>query len=215
MRQVVHRGAPDPSQRVGRLLLPWLLLSLLAAEEAPPADLARRVAARETESEAARNQYTYRQTVRIDELDSRGVKVGEYSEIRDIVFSPSMERSERPIGKPRLTLVRLKLTDEDFRDLREVQPLLLTADRLPLYETRYRGEESIDGTAYFVLQVRPRQILADQRLFDGLLWIDKRDYSIVRSAGQAVPQVLSTRSENLFPRFTYGGEWSRDTGFPS
>ena len=74
MRQVVYRGAPDPSQRVSRrLLLPWLLLPFLAAEEAPPADLARRVAARETESEAARNQYTYRQTVRIDELDSRGV----------------------------------------------------------------------------------------------------------------------------------------------
>jgi hypothetical protein len=39
-------------------------------------------------------------------------------------------------------------------------------------------------------------------LFDGLLWVKKDDYSIVRTEGQAVPQIRSTKQENLFPRFT-------------
>ena len=35
-----------------------------------------------------------------------------------------------------------------------------------------------------------------------MLWVDKRDYSIIRSEGQAVPQIRTTKNENLFPHFT-------------
>ena len=60
----------------------------------------------------------------------------------------------------------------------------------------------MDGRDCWVLQIRPRQILQGQRLFDGMLWVDKQDFSIVRNEGQAVPQILTTKTENLFPRFT-------------
>lgn len=127
---------------------------------------------------------------------------GEYKEVRDVIFSPTQERTEQFVGKPSNGLQRLTLTEEDFRDLREVQPFLLTTDRLFLYETRFRGEETIDNNTYWVLQIRPRQLLEGQRLFDGLIWIDKKDCSIVRCEGQAVPQIVTSKSENLFPRFT-------------
>ena len=35
-----------------------------------------------------------------------------------------------------------------------------------------------------------------------MLWVDKKDYSIIRSEGQAVPQIRTTKIENLFPHFT-------------
>jgi hypothetical protein len=54
----------------------------------------------------------------------------------------------------------------------------------------------------WVLQVRPRQILQGQRFFDGMIWVDKKEYNIVRMEGQAVPQIRTTKTENLFPRFT-------------
>ena len=38
------------------------------------------------------------------------------------------------------------------------------------------------------MQIRPRQILDGQRLFDGMLWVSKKDYSVIRSEGQAVPR---------------------------
>src|ERR1035441_1533642 len=41
------------------------------AQEAPP-NLARRIAHQESETQAARNDYTYRQTVVFAELDERG-----------------------------------------------------------------------------------------------------------------------------------------------
>jgi len=93
-------------------------------------------------------------------------------------------------------------TEEDFADIRNIQPFVLVEELLPIYETKFRGEENIDDVDCYVLQVRPRQILQGQRLFDGMLWVKKDDFAIVRSQGQAVPQIRSMKQENLFPRFT-------------
>ena len=184
----------------------FILTSLVCAPAAsaadPPPDLARRVAQRETETAQIQSNYTYRQSFSIGELTTLGMLTGEYREVRDIIFSPQHERTEQIVGKPSSTLSHLKLTDEDFRDIREVQPFLLTKDQALLYETTYRGEETVDGIDCFVLRIRPRQILDGQRLFDGMLWVTEQDYSIIRSAGQAVPQIQTTRTENLFPHFT-------------
>ena len=168
----------------------------------PPVNLAKLVAHRETETEAERNEFTYRQGVTIDELDAKGGTRGQYRETRDVIFSPEKDRTEQFIGHPDNGLKYLILTEEDFADIRNIQPLVLTEDRLWNYETRFRGEENIDGVDCWVLQVRPRQILQGQRFFDGMMWVDKKEYNIVRMEGQAVPQIRSTKTENLFPKFT-------------
>jgi hypothetical protein len=184
------------------LILAFRFACPAAWAEEPPPDLARRVARRESAAQKERDQYAYRQTVAVEELDSRGAVRGDYREVRDIIFSPEQERTEKLVGTPDRRLKLLQLTDEDFRDIREIQPLVLAADRLFLYETRFRGEEKMDDVDCWVLQVRPRQLLQGQRLFDGLLWVAKTSYDIVRLEGQAVPQIRTTKSENLFPRFT-------------
>lgn len=173
------------------------------AFDEPPENLARRVAEKESATEAARSRYMYKQTVKIEDFDpKKGGKTGEYSEVREVIFLPDGKRVEQEVKKPSDRLVWIKLKEEDFRDLREVQSLLLTKETLFMYETKYRGEETIDGIDCWLLQVRPRQILEGQRLFDGTLWIDKKDFSTIRSEGQAVPQIRSTKEENLFPHFT-------------
>lgn len=169
---------------------------------AQPANLAKLVAEREKAARDARAQYTYRQEVLVEEMDNKGGRAGFYKETRDIVFLPNGERSEKMLGKPYHQFVRLRLTDEDFRDMREVQPFLFTTDELWLYETKFRGDEVADGIDCWVLQVRPRQTHQGQRLFDGMFWVDKRDHSVVKSEGVAVPQIFNRKEENLFPRFT-------------
>jgi hypothetical protein len=186
---------------IGLILTSLLWLPGARAQEAPP-NLAKLVAHRESETEAERKQYTYRQTLTVEQLDERGILRGEYREVRDIIFSPQQERTEVLVGKPEKGLTNLKLTPEDFRDFRDIQPLVLTEDRLWNYETKSRGDETVDGVDCWVLQVKPRQILEGQRFFDGLIWADKKEFNIVRIEGQAVPQIRSTQSENLFPRFT-------------
>ena len=174
----------------------------MTTAEDPPANLVRLIAARETATAQAQGNYTYRQTVTLDEMNPSGLVQGTYREIRDIIFSPDQQRSEQMVGKPFETLTHIKLTDEDFRDMREIQPFLLTKDQAFLYETQFRGEEMMDGVDCFVVQISPRQILEGQRLFEGMLWVSKKDYSVIRSEGQAVPQIHTLKSENLFPHFT-------------
>ena len=76
-----------------------------------------------------------------------------------------------------------------------------------------RGDEVIDAIDCWVVSIKPRQILDGQRLFEGLLWISKSDYSTIRSEGRAMPQIFKRKEENLFPRFTTirkkmeGGLW--------
>jgi hypothetical protein len=147
----------------------------------------------------------YKQTVHMQEFPGRrGTPGGEYREVREVIFSPEGERTEQTAGRPVNTLRRLKLTEEDFRDMREIQPLLLTPDVLFMYDVNLKGEENMDGVDTWVLQVRPRQILHGMRYFEGLFWVDKQDFSIIRSEGRAVPQIYSTKAgkENLFPYFT-------------
>jgi hypothetical protein len=176
--------------------------SALGDPAAPPSNLARLVAHRESETQAERSQYTYHESVLIQELNDRGGIRGDYSELRDVIFSPVKQREDVANGAPRNSLKNLILTPEDFQDIRNIQPFVLVEDFLSIYETKFRGEERMDEQDCWVLQVKPRQILAGQRLFEGMLWVKKDDYSVVRSEGQAVPQIRTTKSENLFPRFT-------------
>jgi hypothetical protein len=178
------------------------LASALAQTDAPPPNLIKLIAHRETETQAERNQYTYRQTLTVEELDDHGGRRGEYRETRDIIFSPENERTEQLVGKPQNGLKNLILTSEDFADIRDIQPLVLTEDRLWNYEAQFKGEETVDDVDCWVMQVRPRQILSGQRFFEGMLWADKKEFNIVRMEGRAVPQVRTLKSENLFPRFT-------------
>jgi hypothetical protein len=186
---------------IGLILALAVHPSFLRAQDAPE-NLAKLVAHRESETEAERNEYMYRQTVTIEELDDHGAARGQYRETRDVIFSPKHERTEEMVGKPQYGLKSLILTEEDFHDIRDIQPLVLTEDRLWNYETRLRGDETVDDVDCWVLQVKPRQILSGQRYFEGTLWVDKKEYNIVRMQGQAVPQIRTTKSENLFPRFT-------------
>jgi hypothetical protein len=168
----------------------------------PPPDLLKRVLTKETETAAERAQYAYRQKVRIEELQASGRRRGEYREVREVIFLPDGSRHERLAGRPFQSLQRLILTEEDFRDIREVQPFLFTLDQVHLYETRLKGEETIDGIPSWVVQVRPRQILEGQRLFEGLIWVHHSEFAVVRMEGRAMPQIYGRKKENLFPRFT-------------
>ena len=168
----------------------------------PPPGLLKKIARRETENERARANYSYRQSVTLQEFDDHGRETGQYREVRDVTFSANHSRYEQIVEPPRDTLTRIKMTEQDFADIRNIQPFLLTGDEVALYEGKYKGEETMDGVPCFVEAVGPRQILSTQRFFEGTLWVRQSDLSVVRSEGQAVPQIETLREQNLFPHFT-------------
>lgn len=181
----------------------------------PPVSLAKRIAARESATAEERSHYTYTQSVRLEEMDPRGGRAGEYSEIREVIFSPEGARSERFVRDPVFRLKNLILTPEDFADIRQVQPFVLTLEELWDYDADYKGEEPVEGADCYVIRLRPKRVLSGHRLFDGMVWARKDDYSVVRSEGQAVPQIITASQENLFPRFRTERRQVNGFWFPS
>lgn len=178
-----------------------------AAAAEPPAGFLRKVAARESETARAREEYTYRQSVNVQEFNIQGAITGEYREVRDVTFSPDQNtanpvRYEQVVVPAHSTLTRVRLTAEDFADIRNIEPFLLTVEKVSLYQGRYQGEETIDGILCFVEFVQPRQILSGQRFFEGTLWVRESDFAVVRSQGHAVPQIDTLKEQNLTPHFT-------------
>jgi hypothetical protein len=167
-----------------------------------PRDLARRVARNESLIRELRDQYTFRQNFRFEEVTPSGSRMGVYHEVRDVVYSPEKGRDEVLVRMPSNSLKRIRLTQEDFHDVREIQNFLFTEDVLWLYRVRHKGEETVEDVPCWVMHVSPKNELADMRFFEGHLWVSKEDEQIVRAVGRAVPEIRTTTKENLFPLFT-------------
>ncbi len=190
------------------LLLPWGAsqdtpadgcrnLSLPPASPLALKQVAACIAATESDFRLARDHYTYRQTFEF--IEEGG---GNYRAVTDVTFTPEGKRIEKVLKKPANALKRIVLTDEDFRDLTEVQPFVLDPEDLWNYEVTYLEEQALRGLATFTLRIRPRQTFAGQRLFDGVIWVTRDGFQAVQLEGRAVPNLIKNGKENLFPRFT-------------
>lgn len=179
----------------------WLFAGGPASAQEPPADILKRIADNGSRFEQERARYTYRQSFVFHEFNKRGIPSGVYREVRDINFSNDGERTEEFVKGPANQLKLIRMTDEDFSDLRDIQPFVLTNDTLWRYEATYRGRENIDGRECFVYRIEPRQVLHGQRMLDGQLWIEVETLQVIRAVGQPLPQHHSTTDANLFASF--------------
>jgi hypothetical protein len=201
----------------------WVLLSVLcvpgwageSVKEINPDEIIPKFAAKEAEFQRARENYTYRQTARVLEMDENGNPRGKWEMISDIIFSPEGKRTERVVRAPVPTLRNLLLTPEDMQDLRDVQPFVLTTKDIDRYHVRYLGKEKADEIPCYVFAVKPKKLEPGQRYFEGQIWVDDRDLQIVKTYGKGVG-MLKKGSDNQFPKFeTYREQIDNKYWFPA
>ncbi|MFB3775993.1 MAG: hypothetical protein ACE141_00245 [Bryobacteraceae bacterium] len=202
----------------------WMVAALAgaawAADPRPVTDaeideIIQKFASRETEFSRARENYTYRQTARLQELDEFGNVRGRWEMVSDIIFSPEGRRTERVVRAPVATLRNIILTPEDEQDLRNVQPFVLTTRELPDYWIRYLGKQNADEIPCYVFAVKPKKLEPGKRYFQGMVWVDDRDLQIVKSYGRGVG-FLKKGSDNQFPKFeTYREQIDGKYWFPT
>src|SRR6516164_1417080 len=135
-------------------------LPLYAADSTAPSinpqEIIQKFAAKETEFSQARNNYTYRQTVKLEELDPGGNPTGgKWELVEDVIFSPEGKRMEKVVYAPVITLRNIILTPQDEQDLRDVQPFVLTTTEIPKYDIRYLGREKVDEIGSYAFAVKP------------------------------------------------------------
>ncbi len=188
--------------------------SAIAADLAPD-QIIQKFAAKEAEFRKARENYTYRQSVKVEELDPSGhIVQGKWEEVDDITFGPNKEREEKVVYAPMNTL-HLTITPQDLQDLRSVQPFVLTTEDIPKYDIQYIGREMVDEIGCYKFTVRPKTMVKGERYFEGDIWVDDRDLQIVKTFGKGVGQ-QKKNDDNQFPRFeTYREQIDGKYWFPT
>jgi len=198
---------------LGILSFSTLLLTCLAvADEGPldksepkgitPEEIIKRFAAKEKEFKEARDQYTYRQDVKVQTLDGDTVD-GEYHQIFDITFDDQGHKSKNVVFAPQATLQRIGMTQEDVDDIENRLPFVLTSDEIPEYDILYVGMQQEDELHCYVFDLAPKEIVGKKRYFQGRIWVDDQDFQVVKTYGKTVPDIRKKKgNENLFPSFT-------------
>lgn len=177
-------------------------------------EIIQKFAAKETQFSKARENYTYRQTARVQTLDEAGNSTGKWELVSDIVF-PEGKRSEHVVFAPASTLHDVLLTPEDMKDLQDVQPFVLTTEDLPKYYVRYLGRQKVDEIGTYMFAVKPRKMEPNQRYFSGEVWVDDQDLQIVKSYGRGVG-VIKHSEDQAFPKFeTYREQVDGKYWFPT
>jgi hypothetical protein len=177
-------------------------------DSTPPANLTpdqiiAKFGARESEFAQARENYTFRQSVKVDTINDDNSKVdGEYQQVTDITFTPEGKRDERVVFAPQNTLERVMMSPTDFDEIEHRLPFILTTEDLPKYDVKYLGRQKVDDLDTYVFDAGPRRIEKGKHYFQGKVWVDQQDLQIVLVNGTTVPQDTRRGHEDLQPPFT-------------
>jgi len=175
-------------------------------------------AAREAVFKQARNNYTYTQDITVQTLEGNTVD-GEWRQIWDITYDDKGGRIENVTFAPMDSLRRVSMTREDFDDIRNRLPFVLTTEDLPLYDVLYVGQQHVDEIETYVFDMAPKRAEKGQRYFQGRIWVDNHDFQIVKTCGRNVPDLHAKKKndqENLTPKFvTYREQIDGQYWFPT
>lgn len=164
-----------------------------------PASVWGRFVAKETEFQRAFTRYAYRRDAVFQSIGMGGQVTGEYHRLSRMTFDAAGAARERVIEMPVPTLAP---SPSDLDDLNTIQLFVLEAAKLPNYDFKYVGRERIDEIDTYLYDVTPR-VMPDpkkskERFFQGRVWIDDKDFQLVKARGKGVPS-----GKEVFPTFDY------------
>src|ERR1700676_35025 len=165
-------------------------------------EIIKRFSIKEKAFKEARDQYTFRQDVKVMTLEG-DTPDGYYQQVFDVTFDDKGRKIKNVVYAPQPTLQRLMMTEEDFDDIENRLPFVLTSDEIGEYDILYVGQQKQDELSTYVFDVAPKQIVGKKRYFQGRIWVDDHDFQIVETYGKTVPDIRKKKgNENLFPKFT-------------
>ncbi|NDJ12779.1 MAG: hypothetical protein EBY17_16520 [Acidobacteriia bacterium] len=210
----MHKNSIFSSAALAVAILAVVGVAPVLAADLSPEEVIQRFSVKEAEFRKAREAYTYKQSVKMEELDGSGRATGKWEIVSDIIFGPNRQRVEKVTYAPVITLHNIVLTPQDEQDLRSVQPFVLTADDIGKYDVKYAGKENADEIPCYTFQVKPKTMLKGERYFEGKIWVDDRDLQIVKTFGKGVG-LLKKGEDNQFPKFeTYRAQVDGKYWFP-
>ncbi|MGA7401017.1 MAG: hypothetical protein WBW38_13405 [Candidatus Sulfotelmatobacter sp.] len=192
-------------------------------DSAPPKsmssqDVIHKFGAAEAAIKEARLHYTYKQDVLMQTLAGTSV-TGEFHEVTNISYDAKGRRQEEVTFAAQPSLRGIQLTQEDMEDIRSIMPLVLATDDLALYNLTYSGQQHVDDLDTYLFHVEPKNEEKGRRYFQGRIWVDARDFQIVKVCGKSGPEKVQVKKHErpeLHPMFvTYRQQVDDRYWFPA
>jgi TonB family protein len=198
--------------------------SAYAQADLSPAEADRIVkafSAQEAQFRRALNSYAFKRDALVQRIGMGGQVTGEYHRVSTFTFDDNGMRYEKINYFP-MSSMGENITKEDIDDLGGISPFALDPAKIALYNFKYVGKEKIDELDLYVFEVTPKVMPSpkriEDRLFIGRIWVDDRDFQIVKTKGKGVPEtknnkfpIVETYREQIdgrywFPTYSYSDD---------
>lgn len=157
-----------------------------------PQQIIDKLGAQETRVRDARAHYTYTQDVMVQTLNGTSVD-GQMHEVSTISYDDKGKRLEKVTYAEQSTLRGVQLSADDRDDIRSFMPLILPSEDLPQYTLTYAGQQHVDDLDTYVFHVVAKKEEKNKRYFEGRIWVDNRDFQIVKLCGKSVAETVHPR----------------------
>ena len=164
----------------------------------PERQIIQKFAANEDAAKKAYDDYTFTQTIRIEELSDPGGKITITGES---YVKPDGQRYWHMSKPIQSTLKLTSYAIEDVRPILSLPLFFLTSDQIANYDFVYAGQQKLDELNAYIFQVKPKVLRRNQWLFDGIIYVDDHDLAIVETYGKFVSEVAGTGSSLPFATF--------------
>jgi hypothetical protein len=164
----------------------------------PEPEIIRRFAANEDVMQKQYDAYNFERTIRIEELTDPG---GKFLVSGMVYTKPDGERTLRIEKQAESNLKQTDFTLEDVRIIAQLPLFILTTEEIPNYTFTYAGQDKLDQLNTYVFQVRPKQLSRKRRFFEGAVWVDDRDLTIVKSYGKFIGEIAGNGTKLPFTMF--------------
>jgi hypothetical protein len=163
----------------------------------PPVEIIRRFSQKEDEFLAARPNYGFRKTIRIDEFGEDGKPAGQFLMVTETTRAANGQVINKVVQKPQSTLHYFNLETEDVRELDRIPAFPLVSSQLAKYDLKYIGQEQVDEIDCYIFKVKPKALDRTHAYLDGLMWVDMKYLEVVKTYGRWVNELGDVRSATL------------------
>ncbi len=173
--------APAPEHTVHRVVG---VAQPEAPPSIPPAQIIKGFSQKEEEYLAARVQYSYQKSIRIQEFGPDGLPSGEYLATYEAARTGDGKIYERAMGAPKSSLEYLQFEPDDVQQLFRIPAYPVTASLVNKYVLQFLGTEAVDEVDCYIFQVNPKTLERQHPYFDGIIWVDQKYLEVVKTYGK-------------------------------
>jgi hypothetical protein len=154
----------------------------------PPEQIIERFGQYEDALSVAFGEFTYRRTVRLEEFGPDGKPSGRSEAITQITVEADGSRRPRAGSRPESTLRFTELEPDVLEIISRMPVFPFATPQLPKYDFTYQVSERVDDLTTYVFRVAPKQVSRTTAYFSGVIWVDDRDFAVVKMYGKWVTE---------------------------